>query len=223
VLVGAAAAPEQLLERARDAGVAVVTTYGMSETCGGCVYDGEPLDGVSVDLVEVDGDAGPVRLGGPTLFSGYRLRPDLTAQAFDSQGRFRTGDLGRWDRGRLVVLGRSDDVIISGGEKVVPARVEAVLADEFRGGGAVTVREWCVVGVPDPQWGERVVAVGAAGPDVELGPIERVRALAADRLPAAWLPRALVRVDALPMLASGKVDRAQVRALAVAALSAGAR
>ncbi len=217
VLLGAAAAPAGLLDRARDAGVAVVTTYGMSETCGGCVYDGRPLDGVEVDLESHDGTGlGRVLLAGPTLFSGYRLRPDLTAQALDRSGRLRTGDLGRWDGRRLTVAGRVDDVIVSGGENIVPGPVEAVLAELAGSAGGAPVGAWCVVGVPDPQWGERVVAVVAAPRGVELGPVEQLRALAADRLPAAWLPRALVRVDALPMLATGKVDRARVRSIAAA-------
>jgi o-succinylbenzoate---CoA ligase len=222
VLLGAAAAGPDLLDRARSAGVAVVTTYGMSETCGGCVYDGRALDGVEVDLEEADGSGvGRVVLGGPMLFSGYRLDPGLSAAALDGVGRFRTGDLGRWDAGRLSVVGRIDDLIVSGGEKVVPGPVERVLSELTGLGPAAAVQAWCVVGVPDPEWGERVVAVAAAGPQVDLGPVGRLRELAADRLPAAWLPRSLLRVDALPMLATGKVDRARVRTLAAAALRAG--
>ncbi len=199
-----------------------MTTYGMSETCGGCVYDGSPLDGVEVALADEDpSGVGRVLVAGPTLFSGYRLRPDLTAGAVDGAGRLRTSDLARWEDGRLTVVGRIDDVIVSGGEKVVPDRVESVLSELVGPAPTGAVRAWCVVGVPDEQWGERVVAVVAAAPDVDLGSVERLRDLAADRLPAAWLPRSLVRVDTLPMLPTGKVDRSGVRALAVAALSAG--
>jgi O-succinylbenzoic acid--CoA ligase len=207
VLVGAAAAPPGLLDRAREAGATVVTTYGMTETCGGCVYDGRALDGVTVDLA----DDGRVVLGGATLFAGYRLRPDLTAAATDAQGRFVTSDLGAVDGdGVLHILGRADDVIVSGGENVAPARVEAVLG-ELADVGACTV-----VGVPDAEWGERVVAlvvpVGDADPQ-RLVP-EAVRAATAAALPAAWLPRSVVLVEAIPMLATGKVDRAAARALA---------
>ena len=161
-------------------------------------------------------------IGGPTLFSGYRLRPDLSAEAIDEQGWLRTSDLGRWEAGRLGIVGRVDDLIRSGGESVAPGPVEGVLRDLTRVGAAPAVDAWCVVGVPDPQWGERVVAVAAAGPEVELGPVARLRTTAAARLPAAWLPRALVRVDTLPMLATGKVDRARVRTLAAEAIAAGA-
>ncbi len=222
VLLGAAAAAPGLLDRAGAAGVSVVTTYGMSETCGGCVYDGSPLDGVEVVLADADPTGmGRVLVAGPTLFSGYRLRPDLTASAVDGVRRLRTSDLGRWQDGRLTVVGRIDDVVVSGGEKVVPGQVESVLSELVGSGPTGGLRAWCVVGVPDEQWGERVVAVAAAAPGVDLVSVERLRELAADRLPAAWLPRSLVRVDTLPMLATGKVDRSGVRALAVAALSAG--
>ncbi|MEO7980820.1 MAG: AMP-binding protein, partial [Sporichthyaceae bacterium] len=149
VLVGGAALPPALADRASAAGVAVVTTYGMSETCGGCVYDGHPLDGVDVVLH----DDGRVELGGPVVFVGYRLRPDLTDEAL-VDGRHRTHDLGRWSSdGRLDVLGRADDVVISGGVNVPAALVERVLL------GHPDVAACAVVGRSDPEWGQRVVAV----------------------------------------------------------------
>ena len=147
VLLGGAAAPAALLEQARAAGVRVVTTYGMSETSGGCVYDGLPLPGVAVDVTD------RIVLSGPVVARGYRLRPDLTAEVFAGD-RFTTSDLGRVDDdGRLVVLGRADDVIVTGGEKVAPAAVEAALAEH------PSVAEAAVVGVPDDEWGSRVRAV----------------------------------------------------------------
>ena len=94
VLVGAAATPASLRDRAAEAGVHIVTTYGMSETCGGCVYDGVPLAGVGAEL---DAD-GTVLISGPTLFAGYLGRPDLTAAAFDRQGRLVTSDRGSGGR-----------------------------------------------------------------------------------------------------------------------------
>jgi o-succinylbenzoate---CoA ligase len=206
ILLGAAAAPAGLLERAREAGARVVTTYGMTETCGGCVYDGRPLGGVTV-RVEAAGDAvdvagpGRVLLGGPTLATGYRLRPDLTSESFGS-GWFRTSDLGRWDGARLVLDGRLDDVVVTGGEKVVPGVVERSLA-EVVGGGA----RWCVVGVADDEWGHRVVAVLAAADDVPTPDVVALRDGLRGSLPVAWLPREVVRVHEMPMLASGKVDR----------------
>src|SRR5690242_3129964 len=204
ILLGGSAVPPGLLAAARAAGGRVITTYGMSETCGGCVYDGQPLDGVRV---AVGGD-GRIRISGPVLFSGYRGRPDLTAAATDGHW-FVTSDLGSVDPGgRLTVRGRADGMIISGGENVAADEVAAVLA------GCPGVREAAVVGCPDPEWGELVTAVVVAqdpGRPPELAVLRNaVRAV----LPAAAAPRALVLVPALPLLASGKADRLAVSELA---------
>lgn len=201
ILLGGAAAPQHLVKRAREAGAAVVTTYGMSETAGGCVYDGRPLDGVAV---KVRGD-GRVAISGPMLTSGYRLRPDLSADAIDG-GWLVTNDLGRLDAdGRLQVTGRADDVIVSGGENVAAEQVVAVLLQH------PGIADAAVVGVPDEKWGQRVVAVvsGAAVPDLEV-----LRDWCRTKLAAAALPRDVVVVEALPQLASGKPDRMAVRQLA---------
>jgi o-succinylbenzoate---CoA ligase len=201
VLLGGAAAPASLVAAARAAGVPVVTTYGMSETCGGCVYDGIPLDGVRV----VTSDDGRIRIAGPVLFSRYRLRPDLTAAALDG-GWFITSDLGAVDASGLVtVRGRADDVINTGGEKVVAAEVTAALET------CPGVREAVVVGRPDPEWGERVTAIvvperGADAPTLDLL-CRHVR----ERLPRYAAPRELVLLDALPMLPSGKPDLESLR------------
>ena len=131
ILLGGAAPPPGLVDAARAAGGRVITTYGMSETCGGCVYNGMPLDDVQVDI----GPGGRIRIAGPVLFSGYRLRPDLTAQARDGRW-FVTSDIGSiGPSGELLVRGRADDVINTGGEKVVAAEVEAALGDLRRGPG----------------------------------------------------------------------------------------
>ncbi|GAA4886957.1 o-succinylbenzoate--CoA ligase [Actinomycetospora straminea] len=199
VLLGGAAADTALLERARAAGVPVVTTYGMSETCGGCVYDGRPLDGVTVDL-EPDGR---IVLGGATVAAGYRgAVSDVDRAAFTGDRRFRTNELGAWSPdGRLAVLGRADDVIVTGGENVAPASVERALLAQ------AGVREACVVGVPDPEWGARVVAaVVGDGLDGEA-----LRAAVAPGLGRA-APRAVAVLDALPLRGIGKPDRAALRA-----------
>ncbi|WP_166518222.1 AMP-binding protein, partial [Candidatus Blastococcus massiliensis] len=143
VLVGGAATDPAPLARARAAGVRVVTTYGMTETAGGCVYDGVPLDGVSVRVTD-----GGVELAGPVLASGYRLDPEGTVAAF-ADGWFRTRDAGRLDDGRLTVLGRLDDVVITGGVNVAPGAVEVALREHPGVADAV------VVGRPDPEWGQR--------------------------------------------------------------------
>ena len=193
VLLGAAAAPPALLAAAREAGVRVVTTYGMSETSGGCVYDGRPLAGVTVETGE------RIRLSGPVVARGYRLRPDLSAAAFDGD-TFTTADVGHWDGDRLVVQGRADDVVVTGGEKVAPSAVEAVLAEH------PAVADAAVVGVPDDEWGARVVAVVVLRPGASLS-LEQARAHVAAVLPRAAAPRELRVVPALPLLASGKIDR----------------
>ncbi len=202
ILLGGGAAPPALLEAAAAAGARVVTTYGMSETCGGCVYDGVALDAVTV----ATDAAGRVRIGGPTLFVGYRRRPDLTAAAL-VDGEFMTADLGRVDGGRLTVLGRADDVIVTGGANVPAGQVADVLAEH------PGVRACAVVGVDDPTWGQRVVAVVEAVP----GPaptLAALRAFAEGRLEPAAVPRGLVVVPALPLLPSGKIDRETIKAMA---------
>jgi o-succinylbenzoate---CoA ligase len=207
ILLGGAAPGAGLVDAARAAGGRVVTSYGMSETCGGCVYDGVPLDGVSADL----GADGRIRIAGPVLFSRYRLRPDLTAQARDGRW-FVTSDLGAFGpSGELLVRGRADDVINTGGEKVVPAEVEAAL------GGCAGVREAVVVGRPDPEWGE-VVTVVVVPADPSAPPLlADVRAHVRARLPGYAAPAALVLVPEIAMLPSGKPDRAALRAMTAGA------
>ncbi|HEY6746217.1 MAG TPA: o-succinylbenzoate--CoA ligase [Mycobacteriales bacterium] len=202
ILLGGAAAPPGLVAEARAAGARVVVTYGMSETCGGCVYDGVPLDGVTVDLADDD----RIRLGGPVLARGYRLRPELTAAAF-AGGRFVTGDVGRLERGRLTVLGRADDMLVTGGEKVAPAAVEAALGEH------PAVAEAAVTGVADPDWGQRVVAVVVLREGGTLT-LEQAREQVAARVSRVAAPRELRVVDALPLLPSGKLDRAALRTAA---------
>lgn len=202
VLLGGAAADADLLHRSGEAGVRVVTTYGMSETCGGCVYDGLPLDGVAVAL----DPGGAIRISGPVLFDGYHGDQARTAAVL-RQGWFHTGDLGRFDDdGRLVVVGRSDDVVTSGGVSVSLRSVE----DRLR--ALDGIRDACVVGRPDQEWGSSVVAfVVADGPVPSL---DAVRDHVAVALPRTWAPRELVPVDELPTLESGKTDRqALVRSL----------
>jgi O-succinylbenzoic acid--CoA ligase len=201
VLVGGAALDAGLHARALAAGVAVVTTYGMSETAGGCVYDGVPLDGVLVDL----DDGGRIRLGGSTLADGYLGEPRLTAAAF-ADGWFRTGDLGRWRDGRLEVLGRADDMIISGGENVPPAAVERVLVAQ------PGVLAACVVGLPDAQWGELVAAAVVLDGDDRLNLLlaDRLRAAVRAELGRAAVPRVLLPFTEIPLRGIGKPDRAAV-------------
>ncbi len=214
VLLGGAAAPAGLLAAARAAGIPVVTTYGMTETCGGCVYDGVPLNGVRVKI----GDDERIWIGGPVLFSGYRPGGDGGAGSPpmrggsrgvvppDDAGWFRTGDLGRLDgSGRLTVRGRADDVINTGGRKVVPGEVAAALES------CPGVRDVAVVGQPDAEWGERVVAVVAPSDPANPPGLELLRLHVRDRLPRYASPSRVVMVDAVPMLPSGKHDIVRLR------------
>jgi o-succinylbenzoate---CoA ligase len=201
ILLGGAAAPAGLADAARAAGGRIVTTYGMSETSGGCVYDGMPLDDVSVDI----GPDGRIRIAGPVLFSGYRLRPDLTAEVRDGRW-FITSDIGSiGPAGRLLVRGRADDVINTGGEKVVAAEVEAALVT------CEGVRDAAVVGRPDPEWGELVTAVVVPADPSAPPRLADIRAHVRARMPAYAAPAALLLVPEMPMLPSGKPDRAALR------------
>ncbi|MGE9807402.1 o-succinylbenzoate--CoA ligase [Janibacter sp. G1551] len=213
VLVGGAGTAPTLLARAQAAGVRVVTTYGMTETAGGCVYDGLPLEPASVRVVD-----GRVRLGGATLASGYLGRADLTAAAFVEDGGTRwfvTDDLGEVGAdGRLRILGRADDLINTGGLKVAPRLVEEALLAH---GPAVS--EAVVVGVPDPEWGQVIAAALVLHPDAP--PAERraaadvaaVRERLRPHLAAHALPRRVIVLGALPLRGPGKPARDEVAGL----------
>ena len=252
VLLGGAAAPTALLDAARAAGVPVVTTYGMTETCGGCVYDGIPLDGVRIKI-----DDSQIWIGGPVLFSGYRpggpggyggagspsqggpggMGPSqggsggmgppgrrsggvtggvappkgglggwVPPEEEASTAWFRTGDLGHLDAsGRLTVRGRSDGLINTGGYKVVPGEVAAALQD------CPGVRDAAVLGQPDPEWGERVIAVVVPADPANPPTLELLRLHVRERLPRYAAPSRVVVVDAVPMLSNGKHDIARLR------------
>jgi O-succinylbenzoic acid--CoA ligase len=224
VLVGGAAPDPALIAAARGLGMRVVVTYGCAETCGGVVYDGVPLDGTEVRL----DPAGRIAITGVSLALGYvettrspgeDPHPDAGSRFFTESGRrwFGTSDLGAMlPTGRLAVLGRADDVIVTGGIKVAPLPVEQVLRSHPGVDDAV------VVGVPDPEWGQRVAALvvprhdidGSAGNSLGASPDEPLwstglRELVRARFGRAATPDPVLPVSALPRLASGKVDRAE--------------
>ena len=228
VLLGGAAADPALLDRARGAGVTVVTTYGMSETGGGCVYNGRPLDGVELSIQNPDAEgAGRILISGPVLAEGYlppadRAPDDAGGGFLKSSGKrvLATSDRGRLrSDGRLEVLGRLDDVIITGGVKVEPRTVEEALT------GLGMVAEACAVGLPDTQWGSVVVAAvvlepaaGQETPGNRGDPDgEALREAVRTRLDGAHAPKRIVVLDALPLRPSGKVDRRAVARLLAAA------
>ncbi|MEU8227777.1 o-succinylbenzoate--CoA ligase [Kribbella sp. NPDC048915] len=194
IIIGGASTPQSLKDRAQEAGVHAIPAYGMTETGSGCVYAGVPLDGTTVDL-----DEGRIMIKGSTLFSGYRLRPDLTAEVL-RDGWFRTQDRGEFVDGRLRVIGRVDDVVISGGVNVTLTTVQARLLEH------PDVRDAVVLGAPDDEWGTKVVAFVVANADREPGR-EELRDFVSETLPRAWAPQEVTSLPELPMLASGKVDR----------------
>ncbi len=199
VLIGGGPMPAGVAERAADAGIRVVRTYGMSETAGGCVYDGVPLEGVRMRI-----DDGRVVLGGATLAKGYRNPVD--PDPFAEPGWFRTDDVGAVDdSGVLTVLGRVDDAISTGGLTVLPQLVEAAVAT-YAG-----VAECVVFGVDDERLGHRVVAAIVVSPGSTAPTIAEIRAHVATTLDITAAPREIHVVDEIPRRGIGKVDR---RALA---------
>jgi O-succinylbenzoic acid--CoA ligase len=218
ILVGGASLREDLRERARAAGAPVVETYGLTETCGGVVYDGRPLSGTQVRVAadaegaggggteaggtEGGGTEGGIELRGPTLMRGYRLDRAATANAFTTDGWLRTGDSGRIDeRGRLGVDGRIDELITTGGEKVWPEEVESVLSSH------PGVAEVAVASRPDAEWGRRVVAFVVPAHSNAPPSLDELREHAARTVARFKAPRELVLVNVLPRTVSGKVRR----------------
>jgi O-succinylbenzoic acid--CoA ligase len=203
ILLGGAPASPELLAAARGAGIRVVTTYGSAETCGGCVYDGEPLDGVEVKL----GEDGRILLGGATIASGYLDSPELTDQAFaeeDGVRWYRTNDLGELDAdGRLTVLGRADDVVLTGGLKISAAHVQAEL-EKLDG-----VQAAFVAGVPSAEWGQALaayVAVADTSPEgIETFTARRQETWGPKLGPLA--PKTVLAAPELLLLPNGKPDR----------------
>ncbi|MCV7386399.1 o-succinylbenzoate--CoA ligase [Mycolicibacter longobardus] len=195
VLLGGGPAPQPILDAAAAAGLRVVRTYGMSETAGGCVYEGVPLLGVAV---RVGGD-GRIKVGGPTVARGYRNPVD--PDPFAEPGWFQTDDVGALDpSGRLTVLGRADDAISTGGLTVLPGPVEAVLSTH------PAVADCAVFGIADDRLGQRVAAavvVAGATPPT----LESLRAHVAESLDATAAPREVHIVAELPRRGIGKLDR----------------
>ncbi len=206
VLVGGQALPPALAERATDRGARIVRTYGSSETSGGCVYDGRPLDDVDIRIVD-----GEVQLSGPVLADGYLDDPARTAAAFvrgeDGRRWYRTGDVGAFANGVLAVTGRRDNVIVSGGINVSLDRVERAVR------AVPGLEQAVVVAVSDERWGEASVVIAPEGTAAALAAARG--AVAAEIGPHAR-PARLIEVGAIPLLPSGKPDRQALARLASA-------
>jgi O-succinylbenzoic acid--CoA ligase len=199
ILVGGAHLSPDLRASAEHASASVIETYGLTETCGGVVYDGVPLPGTEM---RIDPEGG-IELRGPTLMRGYRFDPSATAAAFTEDGWLRAGDAGEIDgEGRLHVVGRFDDQINTGGEKVWPDEVEAALREH------PGVRDVAAGGRPDPEWGQRVAVWVVPADPSDPPSLDELRAFVALTLPRHAAPRELTLAERLPRTASGKLRRA---------------
>jgi O-succinylbenzoic acid--CoA ligase len=202
LLVGGDAIDGDTAGAARESGARLVTTYGLTETCGGFTYDGVPLDGMEVRL---DAD-GAIEVSGSTVMEDYRLDPAATGAAFTTDGWLRTGDLGAIDDdGRLSIHGRADHVIRTGAEKVWPEEVERVLA------GHPKVADVAVAGRPDPEWGSRVSAFVVPNVIDDPPSLDELRVHGAEHLARFKLPREISLVAEIPRTGTGKVRRHALR------------
>ncbi|HEX6595780.1 MAG TPA: class I adenylate-forming enzyme family protein [Acidimicrobiales bacterium] len=201
ILVGGGPVPPDIADLPN-----VTTTYGLTETWGGVVHDGHPLPGVEVDLA----DDGEILVRTPTVMRGYRLDGPATAAAFTPDGRLRTGDIGGWTAdGRLAVVDRKRDLVITGGVNVSPTAVERVLATH------PAVADVGVAGLPDPEWGERVVAYVVPSAAGAAPSLDELRKFARPHLDPPQLPRQVVVVDQIPRTPGGKPLRRLLGALSV--------
>ncbi len=201
ILVGGQAIPEGLVARAEALGARVVRTYGSAETAGGVVYDGVPIGDTSI---RTDSE-GVLQVSGSSLASGYLGDPDRTARDFTTepsgQRWFRTSDRAEFTDGKLTILGRVDDIIVTGGVKVSLADIDRVL-EKFGSNARAT---WFT----DAEWGQ----VPAVIADVELD-LDAVRTHVERELGKPARPYRVVTVDAIPTLSSGKVDRTALHLIA---------
>lgn len=194
-LIGGAALDERLAARARDAGYLLRPSYGMTETSSMIVCDGHPLPGVQL---HVDDDQA-LRVRAPMLMSGYLPTDGMKRQICD--GWFHTSDKATQSNGTLQILGRVDTTIISGGENIDLTEIEAALNAHPR------VHASLAVGVPDPEWGQKLVALVVSDGDPSNIQVET--------LIGHKHPKNLLHVDELPLLENGKLDRRQALQLAM--------
>jgi O-succinylbenzoic acid--CoA ligase len=198
VLIGGAALPDVLRKQGEDVGITIVTTYGMTETTGGCVYDGTPLDGVEISITPEN----RVAIKGSTLAETY-LGDEALWSAAIKDGWFISADIGKIEDGKLTVDGRSDDVIISGGENISLGHIERTLQARFP---QVTCAAFSVT---DPQWGDslHLALVGNEIVEEEISDY-----LAAEVGPFAKV-KGFLHLPELPLMGIGKVDRRKLAEL----------
>lgn len=193
VLVGGAALDRHLADQAKAAGITIITTYGATETAGGCVYNGEPLAGVTIDIKNEI-----ISISGKTLASGYLNHPEL----WEDTSVFHTQDRGEILDGKLIVKGRADDVIISGGANISLHQVESLLRDNFPQTQVVAL------GLADEHWGQALHIAHVGDLDVALA-----TQLLAENLGSSAKPKGFHRVDQIPLIGIGKIDRKALEGL----------
>ena len=194
VLVGGASLSDDLYQNAIAQDINIVCTYGMSETSGGCVYEGQPLGDTKVRI----SSQGLIEISGPTLATTY-LGNEALWNSQLTDGWFTTTDLGEIDsQGRLTILGRADDICNSGGEKISLSLVEKVLVDNFPSA------QWAAIAVDDQKWGQRLV-VCAAGSQLPTTP--EISSLIETSLGEIAKPKQILHLDQLPTIGIGKIDR----------------
>jgi O-succinylbenzoic acid--CoA ligase len=198
VLVGGAALTDELYQSAVSAGISIARTYGMSETSGGCIYEGRPLGDTQVRISE----DGFIEIAGPTIASGYIDDSATWSESF-YEGWFKTSDLGQIDSsGSLSILGRGDDLYNSGGEKVSLAAVSKKLEERY------TQNNWFVFTLDDLKWGQRlVIAVAGVNPPTQ----EEVASLLRDTFGSAAKPKQYLTFETFPRIGIGKIDLLAVR------------
>ena len=200
VLVGGAALPEAISRSAADAGIKLITTYGMTETCGGCVYNGTPIAGV-----EVETSNGMIKIKSPTIAYSYLNDEQAWVNSF-VDGWFVTNDLGEFVDGKLIVYGRADDIIISGGEKISLSAVERALDGKFK------ENEFAAFSIPDAEWGNALYVAIAGDREVST---HEIASHLEQALGVVAKPKGFLILSELPMIGVGKVDQ---KALAQAVL-----
>lgn len=200
VLVGGAALPEAISQSASDAAIKIVTTYGMTETCGGCVYNGTPIAGV-----EVQTSNGMIKIKSPTIAYSYLNDEQAWVNSF-VDGWFVTNDLGEFVDGKLIVYGRADDIIISGGEKISLSAVERALDRKFK------ENEFAAFSIPDAEWGNALYIAITGDREVST---HEIAAYLEQTLGVVAKPKGFLILSELPMIGVGKVDQ---KALAQAVL-----
>lgn len=203
LLVGGDAVDPDLARIAEGSGGRIIGTYGLTETCGGVVYDGRSLDG---SLMRFAGPESEIQLKGRTLMEGYRFDPAATGACFTTDGWLRTADAGHLiDGGLLHVDGRLDEMIRTGAEKVWPQEVERALRDHPK------VGDVAIAGRPHPEWGKQIVAYVVPRLIDDPPTLEELRVLASERIAGFKAPRELVLLAELPRTASGKLRRSALR------------